>query len=102
MVSIARAFAKPKAVLFIVDEPTSSMDPETEVEAFRLFRNHIEGAASIIISHRLGFAREADRILFLKDGFIAEAGTHHELIELGGGYASLYETQSSWYKGGMR
>lgn len=99
MVSMARAFTKPNVMLFIVDEPTSSMDPETEVEAFRFFRNNTAGAASIIISHRLGFAREADRILFLKDGSIAETGPHEELIELGGGYASLYESQSSWYKG---
>lgn len=99
MVSMARAFAKLNAVLFIVDEPTSSMDPETEVEAFRFFRKNTLDAASIIISHRLGFAREADRILFLKDGSIVETGTHEELIELGGGYASLYKAQSSWYEG---
>lgn len=100
MVSMARAFAKNKPKLFIVDEPTASMDPEAEVEAFRFFRKHTQNMATVIISHRLGFAKEADKIVYLKNGTIVEMGTHDQLLKLNGEYASLYRLQSSWYREG--
>lgn len=99
-VSMARAFAKRNPKLFIVDEPTASLDPEAEVEAFRFFRKHTQNVATVIISHRLGFAKEADKIVYLKEGMIKEMGTHEQLMKLNGEYASLYRMQSAWYKEG--
>lgn len=97
---MARAFAKRNPKLFIVDEPTASLDPEAEVEAFRFFRKHTQNVATVIISHRLGFAKEADKIVYLKEGMIKEMGTHEQLMKLNGEYVSLYRMQSAWYKEG--
>ncbi len=53
---------------------------------------------ALFISHRLASTRFCDRILYLKDGKVAEEGTHEELMALGGEYAGMYEMQSCWYK----
>ena len=56
-----------------------------------------EGKSVLLTSHRLGSARLADRIIFLKDGRVAEQGTHDELIAMKGAYAKLYSIQADWY-----
>ena len=95
--AIARALVGSPAKIYIVDEPTASLDPETEVDVFRLFREMTAGATQIIVSHRLGFAREADRIAVLVDGQLAEVGSHEQLLKRRGTYEQLYRTQSAWY-----
>jgi ATP-binding cassette subfamily B protein len=94
--SIARAFFRP-ASIYILDEPTASLDPVVEHEIFEHFLKLTEGKTSVLITHRLSSVRTADKILFLKDGKIVEAGNHDELIQLNGEYAKLYNLQASKY-----
>ncbi|HZO74973.1 MAG TPA: ABC transporter ATP-binding protein [Ktedonobacteraceae bacterium] len=98
-IALARALVDTRASLFLLDEPTASLDPETEVEVFRLFRRLTQGSTRIIISHRLGFAREADRIAVLDHGKLREVGSHQQLIERNDLYAQMYAAQSAWYAG---
>lgn len=86
------------AELLILDEPASALDAFAEHEVYEQFIALSEGKTVLIVSHRLGSARLADRILFLKDGRLAEAGTHDELLELNGEYATLFRLQSQWYE----
>ncbi|MBO4982132.1 MAG: ABC transporter ATP-binding protein [Lachnospiraceae bacterium] len=88
-ISIARAFLKDAPIL-LLDEPTSAVDVETEKliqEALEVLRKN---RTCIIIAHRLSTIRKVDRIMVLKDGVVAEAGTHRELMDLGGLYAGMY------------
>ena len=94
---MARALYKDAPVL-VLDEPTAALDPIAENEIYLQYRDMTEGKTSLFISHRLASTRFCDRILFLKDGKIAEEGTHSELIALGGEYAKLFEIQSCWYR----
>ncbi|HLG63336.1 MAG TPA: ABC transporter ATP-binding protein [Ktedonosporobacter sp.] len=98
-IALARALVDTRASLFLLDEPTASLDPETEVEVFRLFRRLTQGSTRIIISHRLGFAKEADRIAVLDHGKLREVGSHQQLIEHDDLYAQMYAAQSAWYAG---
>lgn len=83
----------------ILDEPTAALDPMAEARIYELFRNVNYGRFVIYITHRLGAARIADEILVLKDGCIAEKGSHEQLVELENGiYRKMYESQRSWYK----
>jgi ATP-binding cassette subfamily B protein len=86
--SIARALLKDAPIL-ILDEPTSSLDAQTEAEVLAALGVLIEGRTTIIIAHRLATVEAADRIIVLQDGTIAESGTHAELMRTGGVY-SLY------------
>lgn len=92
LVAIARAFlAKPKII--ILDEPTSALDAYSE-ERFRAgLRKLSQGCTTIIIAHRLTTAIEADRIVYLEAGEIAEEGSHRELLERRGKYAALFNKQ---------
>ena len=94
---MARALYKDAPVL-VLDEPTAALDPIAENEIYLQYRDMTQGKTSLFISHRLASTRFCDRILFLKDGRIIEAGSHDELIALGGEYAKLYEIQSCWYR----
>lgn len=87
--------------LLIFDEPTASIDPNTEIEIFNNIINICKNKTAIFISHRLGWAKNADRIIVIDDGQIEETGTHDELISLGGIYSSMYNAQASWYAQGM-
>ena len=90
--SIARVILKdPK--LLILDEATSALDSITENAIQEALEALMEGRTSIVIAHRLSTVLKADRILVLKDGVIAEQGSHEELLALGGTYRELYETQ---------
>lgn len=94
---LARALYKDAPVL-VLDEPTAALDPIAENQIYLQYREMTRSKTSLFISHRLASTQFCDRILFLKDGKIAEEGTHRELIALGGEYARLYEIQSCWYR----
>ena len=90
--SIARVILKDPKIL-ILDEATSALDSITENAIQEALEALMEGRTSIVIAHRLSTILKADRILVVKDGVIAESGTHEELLEKGGVYRELYETQ---------
>ena len=90
--SIARAFLKDSPVL-ILDEPTASLDAHTEAALLQALDRLMAGRISFVIAHRLSTIRAATRILVLDHGRIAESGTHDELLEADGLYASLYRRQ---------
>jgi ATP-binding cassette subfamily B protein len=86
------------AQLLILDEPTASLDTQSEYDVYLRFRELTRGRATLLISHRFSTVRMADRIVVLEDGRITEQGTHAELIARGGTYADLYEKQASRYR----
>ena len=79
--------------ILILDEATSALDSITENAIQEALEALMEGRTSIVIAHRLSTILKADRILVVKDGVIAESGTHEELLDAGGVYRELYETQ---------
>ncbi len=79
--------------MLILDEATSSIDTRTEMKIQEAFQHMMEGRTSFIVAHRLSTIREADVILVMKEGNIIEQGTHEELLEQGGFYKKLYESQ---------
>ena len=79
--------------MLILDEATSSIDTRTELTIQNAFAKMMEGRTSFIVAHRLSTIREADRILVMRDGQIIEQGTHESLLEQGGFYAELYNSQ---------
>ena len=89
LVSLARAALTDPAVL-IMDEATSSIDPGTERQAEAALAALAEGRTVIVIAHRLGAAERADRVAVVRDGALAELGSHDELIEADGHYARLF------------
>jgi ATP-binding cassette subfamily B protein len=93
LLAIARALVYNPAVL-VLDEATSSVDPESEALIRQAMTGLLAGRTSITIAHRLSTVRAADRILVLHRGRVHEDGTHTELLRLGGLYARLYELQT--------
>ncbi|MBI2399738.1 MAG: ABC transporter ATP-binding protein [Deltaproteobacteria bacterium] len=91
--SIARALIKDPPIL-ILDEATSSLDAQSEMFVQDALERVMQGRTTFIIAHRLSTVVGADRILVLKDGAIIETGSHGELLEVGGYYATLVECQS--------
>ena len=96
---LARALYKDASIL-LLDEPTAALDPIAENDMYLRYDAITHGRTAVYISHRLASTRFCDRVLFLKDGQIAEAGTHEELLALGGEYAALFEVQSRYYREG--
>lgn len=96
---LARALYKDGPIL-VLDEPTAALDPIAENDIYTKYSSMTAGKTSVFISHRLASTRFCDRILFLKDGVIAEEGTHESLMQLGGGYAALFEVQARYYQEG--
>lgn len=92
LVTIARAMIE-DAPLLILDEATSSVDTRTEALVQAAMDKLSENRTSFVIAHRLSTIRNADLILVLKDGDIVESGTHQSLLEKGGFYAQLYNSQ---------
>jgi ATP-binding cassette subfamily B protein len=97
LVAIARAYMSDKDVL-IFDEPASMLDPLAEVNQFQSIQDTIHHKTGILISHRIGFARLASRIIMMKDGGVAETGTHNELMMKDGVYAAFFREQAQWYE----
>ena len=95
--AIARALVR-AAEFVVLDEPTAALDPKAEAEVYRHFGEMTRGKASVLISHRLGAARIADRILVLKGGRLIEQGTHEVLMQKGGEYSRLFSLQARWYE----
>lgn len=96
-IALARAFLR-DAQLIVLDEPTSALDPKAEAEVFKKFRQLLHNQSAILISHRLSTIKMADQIYLLDKGRIIENGTHNELMQLGGKYAHLFETQAQHYR----
>jgi ATP-binding cassette subfamily B protein len=96
-IALARAFMR-DAQLLILDEPTSSLDPQAEYEVFARFRELTAGKSAIFISHRFSTVRLANRIIVLENGSVLEEGTHAELVALGGRYAELFSLQAEAYR----
>ena len=97
-IAIARLFLKNPPIL-ILDEATSALDSVTEAKIQRAFDNLARGRTTLIIAHRLSTIRSASRIISISDGVITECGTHDQLLENGGIYASLYQTQNAQRSG---
>ena len=96
-VALARAFFRNSEVL-VLDEPTAALDPIAELAIFERFRELAAGRTALMIAHRLGMARLADRILVFRGGTVVEEGTHDQLLREGGEYAELFESQARWYR----
>ncbi|WP_254399618.1 ABC transporter ATP-binding protein [Streptomyces sp. AC602_WCS936] len=96
--ALARAFLRRDPELLILDEPSSGLDAEAEYDIHHRLRRYRSGRTSLLISHRLGAVREADRIVVLADGRITEEGSHTELLDENGTYARLFTVQASGYQ----
>ena len=92
LLTIARVFLCNPPIL-ILDEATSSVDTRTEVEIGKAMKELMSGRTSFVIAHRLSTIRDANTILFMEHGNIIEQGNHKELLEKGGAYAELYNSQ---------
>src|SRR5450755_3896909 len=90
---IARAIVRNSPIL-ILDEPTAALDTESEKLVMEALERLMQGRTVIIIAHRLSTIRDADKIVVLKSGYVAEEGTHEELVALGKIYAELYHIQA--------
>jgi len=96
-IALARAFMRDAEIL-VLDEPTASLDAQTEYEIFRHFQELTEGKMAILISHRFSTVRMADRIVVIEGGRIAEIGSHQELLHREGIYARLFGMQAEGYR----
>lgn len=95
--AIARAYMRPAEVL-VLDEPASALDARAEADVYDHFARMSEGRTVILISHRLGSCRMADRIIVLNDGKLVEEGSHQALLAQAGEYALMYQSQAEWYR----
>ena len=92
LLTIARAMVE-DAPMLILDEATSSVDTRTELKIQKAMDSLTKGRTSFVIAHRLSTIRDADMIIYMRDGDIKETGTHDELMEQNGMYAELYNSQ---------
>jgi ATP-binding cassette subfamily B protein len=96
-VAIARGLYRTHDII-ILDEPTAAIDPIEESNIYNRFAEIAKNKTAIIVTHRLGSVKLADRIMVLNKGELVEAGTHRELLSLGGHYARMFKEQEHWYK----
>ena len=97
-VALSRAFMRSKADILILDEPTAAIDAKAEADIFAHFAELTANRISIIISHRFSTVRRADHIIVLEKSKIMEQGSHEELLELDGQYATLFMLQAEGYQ----
>ncbi|MFI7045534.1 ABC transporter ATP-binding protein [Streptosporangium sandarakinum] len=97
-VALARAFMRADRDLVILDEPSAGLDAAAEHEVHTSLKEYRNGLTSLLISHRLGAVRDADRIVVLSGGVVVEEGSHDELVAAGGEYARLFTLQASGYR----
>jgi len=95
---IARALLKDAPIL-ILDEATSSLDSEAELEVQKALDTLMAGRTTLVIAHRLSTVKNADRIVVLAEGHIVEEGRHVELLKANGEYCRLYELQFAQFEG---
>ena len=96
LLSIARSVLV-DAPIYILDEPTASIDPVREAELYAAFQKIMQGKFAILITHRLGAAKAAEEIFVLGQGKILEKGNHEELMKQKGMYYQMYDAQRGWY-----
>lgn len=94
--AIARGDFKDYDIIFL-DEPTSALDPQTEYEILTKFLQITKDKTAVIISHRVGLCRFADKVIMMQDGRIVEVGKHDDLIKRRGIYYRYYNEQAKWY-----
>ncbi|XDD45354.1 ABC transporter ATP-binding protein [Leptospira sp. WS39.C2] len=97
-IALSRAFMRTKADILILDEPTSAIDAEAEMQVFEHFREHTLGKTVILISHRFSTVRMADKILVLEQGKKTEWGDHNTLLSKKGKYEKLFRLQQAGYQ----
>ncbi|MBD3880260.1 ABC transporter ATP-binding protein [Phormidium tenue FACHB-886] len=97
-IALSRAFMRSAADILVLDEPTSAVDAEAEVEIFNQLRAVTQHQMAILISHRFSTVRMADQIVVMENGKIQERGTHEELLKAGGQYARLFALQAAGYR----
>lgn len=95
-VAIARGLFK-DSPLVVLDEPTSALDPLVEYDILSKFLELTKGRTSVIISHRVGICRAADKVVVMRDGQVVECGTHEALRHAGGEYSRIWREQAKWY-----
>ena len=83
--------------MLVFDEPTAALDARAEFETIQALREQARERITLLISHRFSTVRLADQIIVLDEGKVAEAGSHAELMALGGRYAALYNLQAAGY-----
>ena len=96
-IAIARACMGPKEIL-IFDEPTAAIDPWEEENLLQNLRSILNGRTAVLLSHRIGFARLADRIYMMQEGQIVEQGSHEELLQMNGLYSQFFFAQQKLYQ----
>ena len=97
-IALSRAFMRSKADILILDEPTAAIDARAEAEIFGHFRDLTANKISIIISHRFSTVRMADHIIVLEQAKVLEEGSHQELLQADGQYATLFNLQAQGYQ----
>ncbi len=96
-VALARILFKDASII-VLDEPTSSLDPQSELETFNKFIELTQNKTTIFISHRMAAARMSDKIIVMSQGEIVETGTHNELMNHKKEYYKMYNMQAKWYE----
>lgn len=96
-IGLARMYYKDSQII-VLDEPTSSMDPEAEFNVFKKFKEVVEGKTGILVSHRFSTVQMADYIYVISNERIIEEGTHQDLLHKNGTYAKMFQKQAMYYK----
>ncbi|WP_414625081.1 ABC transporter ATP-binding protein [Calothrix sp. CCY 0018] len=97
-IALSRAFMRNSADILVLDEPTSAIDSQAEYEIFDRFRNLTKDKMVVLISHRFSTVRMADKIVVIEQGEVLETGTHEELLQAKGRYATLFSLQAQGYR----